>query len=52
MYMAGLNVREISQMFTWGEDKAERLIDTYVKKDEIIIDRIRRIDELEERTKL
>ncbi|WP_406851461.1 tyrosine-type recombinase/integrase [Brevundimonas sp. BH3] len=50
MYMAGLTVREISQMFTWGEDKVERLIDTYVKKDEIMIDRIRRIDALETRT--
>ena len=51
MYMAGLTVREIAQMFTWGEDKVERLIDTYVKKDEIMIDRIRRIDALETRTK-
>lgn len=50
MYMAGLTVREISQMFTWGEDKVERLIDTYVKKDEIMLDRIRRIDALETRT--
>lgn len=52
MYMAGLSVREIAEMFTWSEDQVERLIKVYVKKDEILLDRIRRIDELETRTKL
>lgn len=52
MYMAGLTVREIAEMFTWSEDQVERLIRVYVKKDEILLDRIRRIDELEARTKL
>ena len=52
MYMAGLTVREIAEMFTWSEDQVERLIKVYVKKDEILLDRIRRIDELETRTKL
>lgn len=36
-------------MFTWSEDQVEHLIKVYVKKDEILLDRI---DELEERTKL
>ncbi len=52
MYLAGLTVREIAEMFTWSEDQVERLIKVYVKKDEILLDRIRRIDELEARTKL
>lgn len=50
MYLAGLTVREIAEMFTWGEDQVERLINVYVKKDELLLDRIRRIDELETRT--
>ncbi|WP_438852458.1 tyrosine-type recombinase/integrase [Brevundimonas nasdae] len=50
MYLAGLTIREIAHMFTWSEDQVEKLINVYVRKDELILDRIRRIDELEART--
>jgi len=45
MFLAGLTVREIAEMFTWSEDQVEKLINVYVKKDELLLDRIRRIDE-------
>jgi len=45
MYLAGLTVREIAVMFTWSETYVEELINRYVKKDELLRDRIRRIDE-------
>lgn len=50
MFLAGLTIREIAEMFTWGEDQVERLINIYVRKSELLMDRIRRIDELEART--
>jgi len=50
MFLAGLTVREISEIFTWSEDQVERLINVYVKKDELLKDRIRRIDEHTART--
>lgn len=50
MYRAGLTVREIAQMFTWSEDRVDRLMDVYVRKEDLLRDRIRRIDELETRT--
>jgi integrase len=45
LFMANLTVREIAQILAWSEDRVERLIDRYVKRDEILLDRIRRIDE-------
>lgn len=50
MFLAGLTIREIAEIFTWSEDHVERLINVYVKKDELLLDRIRRIDEAESRT--
>lgn len=50
MYIGGLTIREIAEMFTWSEDYVERLINMYVKKDELLLDRIRRLDEAEART--
>jgi len=50
MYVGGLTIREIAEMFTWSEDYVERLINIYVKKDELLRDRIRRLDEAERRT--
>lgn len=44
MYLGGLTVREIAEMFTWSEDYVERLLNIYVKKDELLRDRIRRLD--------
>lgn len=51
MYIGGLTIREIAEMFTWSEDYVERLINMYVKKDELLLDRIRRLDEAERRTR-
>lgn len=45
MFMANLTIREIAEILAWSEDRVERLIDRYVKRDEILRDRIRRIDQ-------
>lgn len=50
MYLGGLTIREIAEIFTWSEDAVEEMINTYVKRDELLRDRIRRLDELESRT--
>lgn len=49
-YRAGLSIREIAQIMVWSEDYVEALIDRYVKKDELLLDRIRRMDEYAART--
>lgn len=49
-YRAGLSIREIAQIMVWSEDYVEALIDRYVKKDELLLDRIRRMDEHAART--
>lgn len=51
MYVGGLTKREIAQMFTWSEEYVDQLLDTYVRKEELLLDRIRRLDEAESRTK-
>jgi integrase len=43
-FRAGFTTREIAQTLAWSEEKVERLIDRYVKRDEILKDRIRRMD--------
>jgi len=43
-YRAGFTSREIAQTLAWTEERVERLIDRYVKRDEILKDRIRRMD--------
>jgi hypothetical protein len=43
-YLAGFTVREIAETLAWSEDRVERLIDRYVKRDEILKDRIRRLE--------
>jgi hypothetical protein len=48
---AGLSVREIADILGWSNDKVERLLDRYVKRDGLFRDRIRRMDEFESRTK-
>lgn len=50
-YLGGQTIREIADTFTWSEDYVERLINAYVKKDELIRDRIRRLDEHASRLK-
>jgi integrase len=44
MYLAGLKLREIAETLGWSEDKVERLIERYVSRDELLRDRIRRLD--------
>lgn len=44
-YLAGLTVREIAEVMAWSEDHVEALINRYVKRDEILLDLIRRLDE-------
>ncbi|KAK0361054.1 hypothetical protein LTR94_024851 [Friedmanniomyces endolithicus] len=50
MYLARMTVREIAYIFTWSEDQVEKLVNVYVRKEELLLDRSRRIDELEART--
>lgn len=44
-YRAGFTSREIAEVMTWSEKAVESLIDRYVKRDELLLDRIRRLDE-------
>lgn len=44
-YRSGLTIREIAEIMGWSEEYVEALINRYVKRDEIILDRIRRMDE-------
>lgn len=44
LYVGGITIREIAEILAWSEDQVERLIDRYVKRDEILLDRIRRLD--------
>jgi integrase len=50
MFLADLSIREIAEILAWSEDRVERLIARYVKKDELLRDRIRRMDEATQRT--
>ena len=50
-YKAKLSIREITGILGWREDRVERIIDRYVKRDEILRDRVRRMEEAEKRTK-
>jgi len=43
-YRAGFTTREIAEVLGWSEDKVQRLIDRYVKRGEVLKDRIRRMD--------
>jgi len=49
-YLGGLSIREIAEIMTWSEEYVEALINRYVKKDELLKDRIRRLDENSRRT--
>jgi transposase len=42
-YLAGFSIREIAELMTWSEDRVERLIDRYAKRDRILRDRIRKV---------
>ena len=45
LYRAGFTSREIADVMTWSEAGVEQLVDRYVKRDELLRDRIRRLDE-------
>lgn len=44
-YQAELSIREIAEILAWSEDRVERLIDRYVKRDELLKARIAKLDE-------
>lgn len=43
-FLAGLTIREIADIMTWSEGRVEGLIDRYVKRDELLLSLIRRLD--------
>jgi integrase len=45
MYIAGLKVRAIAEIMAWSEDDVDRLIDRYVRKNELLMEQIRQLDE-------
>lgn len=45
LYRAGFTSREIADVMTWSQAGVEQLVDRYVKRDELILDRIRRLDQ-------
>lgn len=49
-FLGGLSEREIAQIMTWAEDDVRALLDRYVKKDELLRDRIRRMDKNAKKT--
>lgn len=50
MYLGGLTKREIAEILGWSEDEVDRILNRYVKRDELLRDRIRRLDENARRT--
>ena len=44
-YLADFGIREIAELLAWSEDKVERIINRYVRKNALLLDRIRRLDE-------
>jgi integrase len=43
-FRAGFTIREIAITLGWAEQKIERMIERYVKRDEVLRDRIRRME--------
>lgn len=50
LYLAGFSVREIANVMAWDEKYVEGIINRYVKRDEVLKDLIRRLDENDTRT--
>lgn len=46
-YRAGFTSQEIADILGWDKEHVERLIDIYVKRDELLLDRIRRLEQFE-----
>lgn len=49
-YRADYTLREIAQLMAWSEANVQAIIDRYVNRDAILMDRIRRMDEHTART--
>jgi integrase len=45
LFLAEFSEREIAAQLGWAEDRVQRIIDRYVRRDAILRDRIRRMDE-------
>ena len=43
-FRAGFSLREIAEVMTWSESAFEQLVNRYVERDELLLDRIRRLD--------
>lgn len=43
-FLASLSLREIAEILAWSEDQVERIINTYVRKDAILLERIERMN--------
>ena len=44
-FRTNFSIREIAETMAWSEDRVERLIGRYVKRDEILADRVRRMEQ-------
>lgn len=44
-FRANFTIREIAKTMAWSEDRVERLIDRYVRQDEMLEDRVRRLEQ-------
>jgi hypothetical protein len=44
-FRANFSIREIAETMAWSEERVERLLDRYVKRDEILKDRVRRMEQ-------
>ena len=51
LFLAGFNEREIAESMGWSEETVKALINRYVKTDELLRDRIHRLDQHAARTK-
>jgi len=45
-FRVGFTTRETAEIMGWSEDRVERLVDRYVKRDEILADRVRRFEQV------
>ena len=45
-YRAGLTSREIADIMGWAQNTVEDMLDRYVRRDELLLDRIRKIERL------
>lgn len=46
-YRAGLTSREIADVMAWSQEDVEKLLDIYCKRDELMLDRIAKMDQFQ-----